>query len=154
MTESSFDGMGFHHAARLRLPRAAAPGVLQRWNALSSWPDWDVSLSAVIAARNVLELGGSFHIVPKVGAEPIRVDVVSFSDMHFTTASFGPLGLLCFGHSLSRDDDGEHVWLEHTIFADPHDASSFAGRIWPRMSSDVDAAAAALARLVVTERGR
>jgi hypothetical protein len=152
MNVFSPDCASFHHAGRLQLPQSAAPSIWRRWCALSMWPDWDVSLSDVIAESDGLALGRSFHIVPKASGIRIPVRVVSFCEgIHFTTASVGPLGLVSFGHTLVAEASPGCVSLEHTICAAPVDEETFAARVWSRLVADVDDAVAALARRVSQE---
>jgi hypothetical protein len=143
----------FAFAHRKELPMAAAALIWQRWSQLSSWQDWDQSLSGTEATRDGIGLGQRFSVVPKMTGKPIPVTVVSFVEgMQFTTASAGPMGLMAFGHTLNIDTVRQTATLEHSICALPADAEFFRTRLWNSLKADVAASVDALGNLVANEQ--
>lgn len=134
------------------LPLGTAIHVWQRWSCLSSWQDWDQSLSGTQAESNSIALGQCFFVVPKMTKKPIPVTVVSAVEgLHFTTASAGPMGLMAFGHTLIVDAEAQTVTLEHSICAVPADADLFRTRMWDCLKADVTASVEALGYLVAKD---
>lgn len=143
------DPTPFAFSARASLPEAAAGSLWSRWCALSSWADWDLSLSGVLHVQERLFLGQRFAVVPKATGRPIPVCVASFeAGRSFTTASAGPLGLLAFGHALLESPEPGRVTLEHSVCAVVADEEAFAAQHWRRLRGDVEDSVAALAALV------
>jgi hypothetical protein len=150
---SQNESIEFAFAHRKELPLAAAALVWQRWNQLSSWHDWDQSLSSTEAKSDAIGLGKRFSVVPKMTGKPIPVTVVSSVEgLQFTTASAGPIGLMAFGHTLIIDTVRETATLEHSICAVPADAELFRTRMWNSLKADVAASVDALGNLVAKEQ--
>lgn len=142
----------FAFAYSKTLPFQVADCIWQRWNCLSSWQDWDQSLSCAQAESNSIALGHQFCVVPRMSGQPIPVTVVSAVEgLHFTTASVGAMGLLSFGHTLILNTASQTVTLEHSICAVPVDVEIFRARIWDRLKEDVTASVEALGELAVKE---
>ena len=150
MTQNETTAFTFTH--RKVLPSQAAASVWQRWCSLSSWQDWDQSLSGTQAESDSIATGQRFCVVPKTSGQPIPVTVVSAVEgQHFTTAAAGPMGLMAFGHSLVVDDAAQTVTLEHSICAVPGDAEIFRTRVWDHLKADVIASVEALGNLAAKE---
>jgi len=152
LNNESTESTEFTFSYRKELPLSTAAHVWKRWSLLSSWQDWDQSLSGTQAASNSIALGQCFCVVPKMTGKPIPVTVISAVDgLHFTTASAGPVGLMAFGHTLIVDAAAQIVKLEHSICMVPADADFFRARMWDRLKTDVTASVQALGHLVVKD---
>lgn len=150
MTQNESTEFAFSH--RKVLPSHAAARVWQRWSSLSSWQDWDQSLSGTQAEGDSIVLGQRFCVVPKMNGQPIPVTVASTVEgLHFTTASAGPMGLMAFGHTLIVDTAAQTVTLEHSICAVPGDADMFRTRLWDHLKADITASVEALGDLAAKD---
>ncbi len=134
------------------LPSFAAARIWQRWSSLSSWRDWDQSLTETQVGSETIAIGQRFCVVPQVTGHPIPVTVASAVEgLHFTTVSVGPMGLMAFGHTLSLDTAAQTVTLEHSICAVPADKDMFRSLHWDRLKRDVTESVEALGDLVMKE---
>ncbi|BET96042.1 hypothetical protein [Xenorhabdus taiwanensis] len=139
----------FSHSTNI--PVTAAVKVWNTWNDLAGWQRWDASLAGTEATENGLSLGKCFMIIPKVGSGAIAVNVTALIEgVHFTTTANSPMGLLCFGHTLTRSDNGQNVILQHSICALPAaDGSVFPPPLLEKLQADVVTSVDELSRQVL-----
>lgn len=146
---SSAENNSFFCRAAVDIPLLFKARVWQAWEKLSEWQTWDASLNGTTALSDGLELGKHFSVLAKKAPAPIPVTVISFSrNIHFTTCSNSPLGLLAFGHTLTDSPTEGMITVEHTIYAAPANATAFAAGPWLSFKDDVKKSVAALAELV------
>ncbi|CDG22241.1 protein of unknown function [Xenorhabdus poinarii G6] len=139
----------FSHS--VNIPATAAVSVWKTWSNLAGWQQWDASLAGTEAAENGLSLGKRFMIIPKAGPDAIAVNVTALiENVHFTTTASSPMGLLCFGHTLTLSDNKQHAILQHSICALPAtDGSVFPPPLLEKLQSDVTTSVNVLSRLVL-----
>ena len=126
--------------------------IWQRWCRLSSWQEWDSSLSGTESVDDGLTLGKRFSVLPLHGPGAIAVSVTALIEgLHFTTTSHGPMGLLSFGHTLQPATATEPAKLIHSVCVQPADAELFAERFWDKFKQDVCESVSTLAAMFVGE---
>jgi|GEM_PF-1492943 len=146
---SSAENNSFFCRTAIDIPLLFKDRVWQAWEKLSEWQTWDASLNGAVALSDGLELGKHFSVLAKNAPAPVPVTVISFSrNIHFTTCSNNPLGLLAFGHTLADSPIEDMITLEHTIYAVPANATAFAAELWSSFKDDVKKSVASLAELV------
>ncbi|MBT0720291.1 SRPBCC family protein [Rosenbergiella collisarenosi] len=127
----------FSHS--VNIPAEVAARVWDAWNNLAGWQHWDASLKGIEATENGLSLGKRFLVIPKAGPGAIAVSVTALIEgVHFTTTANSPMGLLSFGHTLTLNDDGQNVSLQHSICALPVEGGpAFPPPLLEKLQADV-----------------